>query len=344
MKVISDSQIFSFLVENVSKETILSDFQPLILEALKSYQDDPSRVPNRIVSNTSTEGSDMTHLFMPCILPKNVGLKVVSGGPTNVQKRIGFQGVVNIIDEYTGALKAVLNAKTLTAFRTALASSVALVKALDVNDNMKPISVLVFGAGPQAFWHVFLATRLYNVHDVTIISRRLESAETLASQLSGLTQAALTTLKWEDHEKVREHVSRCVIVFGCTPSTEGIIRSEFLDADPNKIKFVSLIGSYKPHMIELDLDFLIKEYKVNKSKIIVDSVPLCLDEAGEIVQARVDENLLESVADLPEGPLSKNFFTLTGVVVCKMVGLLAEDIVVAKYLADRISGTQISDF
>lgn len=344
MKVISDTQIFDFLIKNLNQETILHDYQPLIVKALKAYQDDPTCVPKRIVSNTSTEGSDTTHLFMPCILPNNVGLKVVSGGPTNVQKRIGFQGVVNILDEHSGELKAVLNAKTLTGFRTALASSAALIRVLDMKNNLEPIHVLVFGAGPQAFWHVFLAIKLYNVQQITVVSRRLESAETLVLQLSGFTQAALTALQLADPEKVRQHVSRSVIVFGCTPSTESIIRSDYLDANPNKLKFVSLIGSYKPHMIELDLDFLIKEFKGTRTKIIVDSKSLCLEEAGEIVQAGIDGSRLQSVADLPDAPLSKEFVTLTGVVVCTMVGLLAEDIVVAKYLAERISGTEILDF
>lgn len=344
MRVISDTQIFDYLIENLNCETILNDFQPLILRALRAYQGDPSCVPKRTVSDTSTEGSDTTHLFMPCILPNNVGLKVVSGGPTNVQKRIGFQGVVNILDEYTGELKAVLNAKTLTGFRTALASSAALVKALDVKDNVQPISVLVFGAGPQAFWHVLLATRLYNVHHISIVSRRLESAETLVLQLSSLTGAKSIALQCNDHDKIKEHVSRSVIIFGCTPSTEAMIRTEYLDTNPNQIKFVSLIGSYKPHMIELDLEFLIKEYKETQTKMIVDSIPLCLEEAGEIVQAGLQEDRLQSVADLPKSKLPREFVTLTGVVVCKMVGLLAEDIVVAKYLAERISGTHILDF
>ncbi|RKP32008.1 hypothetical protein METBISCDRAFT_21914 [Metschnikowia bicuspidata] len=104
------------------------------------------------------------HLFIPCILPSNVGLKLVSGGPTNVERGLGFQGVVDFLDEFSGEVRAGLNAKIFTAFRTALASSTAL----------------------------------------------------------------------------------------------GVIREEYLAPDLERTKFVSLIESYKPHMIELDAEFLTK--------------------------------------------------------------------------------------
>ena len=64
---------------------------------------------------------------MPCISPDEVGLKVISGGPGNNSKGWDSKDVL-IMDEITGQLKAVINANNLTAFRTALASSLGLTK------------------------------------------------------------------------------------------------------------------------------------------------------------------------------------------------------------------------
>lgn len=343
MKVISDSKIFNYLIENLNRETLINDFQPLILDALRAYQQKPQCVPDRTVSGSNTAGADTTHLFMPCVLPNNVGIKIVSGGPTNARARLGFQGLVNVLDEYTGELKAVLNAKNLTGFRTALASSCAMVKVIDI-DSDTPLKVTVFGAGAQAFWHVFLACKLYKVSHITVVSRNLDSAVLLVLQLAKYVDLPVTPLKLEDNEVLALHVRQSAVVFGCTPSSEGIILGEYLDSNPDTIKFVSLIGSYKPHMIELDLGFLRTHYKDSEKKMIVDSKLLCLAEAGEIIQCGIDESQLFSIADLPQGPISSKFVTLTGVVVCKMVGLSAEDIVVAKFLSEVVDGVEIDDF
>lgn len=343
MKVISDKQVSDYLLKNVNRESLLNDLQPLIIHGLRAYLQDPSCVPNRIVSTSNTADSDATHLFMPCILPNNVGMKVVSGGPTNVQKGLGFQGVVNVLDEWTGELKAVINAKTLTAFRTALASSVALVRVVDVN-NKVPIRILVFGAGPQAFWHLFLAIKLYCVNNITIVSRNLQSAQKLASEISEYVNATIVPLTLSDQEDVSKQVRQSSIVFGCTPSTEGIIRKEYLDADIGTLRFVSLIGSYKPHMTELDPNFLEEYYAKTNVNVIVDSPAHCLAEAGELIQCGIDHSRLVSIAELAEQPLTEKFATSKGVVLCKLVGILALDIVTGNYFAQHIEGIEIDNF
>ena len=96
---------------------------------------------------------------MPCISPDEVGLKVISGGPGNNSKGLGFQGCVLIMDEITGQLKAVINANNLTAFRTALASSLGLT-LIALNANILP-ELSAFGVGLQAYWHIKLALLLY---------------------------------------------------------------------------------------------------------------------------------------------------------------------------------------
>lgn len=343
MKVISDSQVFEYLVKNLNKTLLVQSQIPLIIDALKTYQKDLTYVPERTVAVSNTEHSDLTHLFMPCILPNNVGLKVVTGGPTNTQKGLGFQGVINVLDEYSGELKAVVNAKTVTAYRTALATISALVRVIDVELD-EPVEVLVFGAGPQAFWHVYLTMKLYNVRAITIISRSFQSAERLVSDLSEHFNATMRPVKLGDNESVAQLVSTSDIIFGCTPSTDGIIRKDFIGRERGVRKFLGLIGSYKPHMCELDLEFLNEFYKDCDTSILCDSKSLCLAEAGEIIQCGIDSLRLTPIADLPAGLLPEKFIAKNGMVLCKMVGLLAEDIVIAKFLSQNVDGISIPNF
>lgn len=187
MKVISDQAVTEFLNKTLSKESILDAFQPTLLKSLTTYsQDSDHIVPPRTVQPSNNPNSDTTHIYMPCISPDEVGLKVISGGPGNNSKGLGFQGCVLIMDEITGQLKAVINANNLTAFRTALASSLGLTKLIaPSNANILP-ELSAFGVGLQAYWHIKLALLLYEgkIKEVNILNRTLKNAETLADRLS----------------------------------------------------------------------------------------------------------------------------------------------------------------
>lgn len=78
-----------------------------------------------------------------------------------------------------GTPRAFINAEELTAFRTALASTMLFKKRANVHD------VSVFGAGKQAYWHVRLALLLRGpeIHHLNIINRSFESAHNLVERL-----------------------------------------------------------------------------------------------------------------------------------------------------------------
>lgn len=343
MKIISDTAVRAHLLDSLSRESILSEYQHVLLNILDEFEKRPEIAPERTVQVSSTSDSDTTHLFMPCIASHNVGVKVISGGPTNSRKGLGFQGSVMIIDEYTGELQAVINAKSLTAFRTALASSVGLVRFLDSESGILP-ELSVFGAGPQAFWHVVVACRLYpQITRVNVISRSKDSADFLASELSLVLDVEIHAIALGDTRSVKQHGQNSSIIYGCTPSTEGIIGEEFINSDPSKRKFISLIGSYKPHMVELDLKFISDHYTHKNVLMVVDLPEHVLREAGEVIQGAVPVSSLVLLARLKEANLG-DFVTSTGVVVQKLVGLLVMDIAVGRFLMSKVTGETVDDF
>lgn len=347
MKVISDKQVISHLLSTLNQRTILSEYQPALLGALSNYELDSEVSPERTVQLSKTPGSDTTHLFMPCIAPHVVGVKVISGGPTNGRKGLGFQGCLMILDEFTGELLAIVNAKALTAFRTGLASSLGLVTVFDPNTNVEMLpELLVFGAGPQAYWHVVLAARLYpQIEQINVISRSAESGESLARQLRSVVVQNVTAIELGDETQVESHVSNSSVIFGCTPATEGIILGRYINSDPTKKKYMSLIGSYKPHMIELELEYIKQHYTKSNTKIIVDSKAHTLLEAGELIQGEIGEDQLVSLSALwrGEGNVGE-CVTGTGVVLLKIVGLLIMDIAMAKFVMEYTEGLVVEEF
>lgn len=344
MKVVSDSQVIKHLYATLNKDSILKEYQPALLNALSQYEQNPEIAPERTVRTSNTPGSDTTHLFMPCIAPNSVGVKVISGGPSNSKAGLGFQGSVMILNEYTGTLEAVLDGKSLTAFRTGLASTLGLVKVFNANSSEQAMlpELLVFGSGPQAFWHVYLAVKLYGdrIERVNVISR--SSAIKLAEQLRSVLSTRIEAIDVSDEETVKAHVSNSAIVFGCTPSEDGIIHGEYLNANPAYIKFVSVIGSYKPHMIELNLNFIKKYYSGQNTPVVVDSKSHALAEAGELIQGEIQTSQLVSLTELYLGGYKPEALACaTGVVWQKLVGLLVMDVSMAKHVMNTPEGTEV---
>ncbi|EMG49694.1 hypothetical protein G210_5473 [Candida maltosa Xu316] len=345
MKVISDNQVNTFLTKSLSKESIIDQFQPTLLKSLSTYaQNSDEIVPPRTVQQSNNPDSDTTHIYMPCISPDEVGIKVISGGPGNNAKGLGFQGCVLIMDEITGQLQAVLNANTLTAFRTALASTLGLTKVVSLDQEILP-EVTVFGVGLQAYWHVKLALILYEgkIKQVNILNRTLKNAETLAAKLqSEFSSIKFNSFSYQDESSgFVPHVQNSSIIFGCTPATTPIIKQSYLNQDTKYPKFISLIGSYKPHMIELDLD-LCKELKEKHVSIIVDSKEHTLHEAGELIQAGYGADELVEIHELfSTEKLGNVTDTCSNLTVQKIVGLSIMDLSIGKLVYNKIGNDAV---
>ncbi|MCJ1341199.1 hypothetical protein MMC09_006495 [Bachmanniomyces sp. S44760] len=220
----------------------------------------------------------------------------------------------------TGIPYAFINAEELTAFRTALASTLIFTRRSSVH------TITVFGAGKQAYWHIRLALLLRGpeIHHVNIISRSFTS-------LQGLIHAIYKTPEWEhlrnanpklrfnwlsheynDHARLlKEYVRDADALFCCTPSTSPLFPHEHLTSNEGRKKgrLVSLIGSYKPHMLELAPEILMQavapEHKHHHHRhadqggvVVVDSLTACLKEAGEIIQAGLGPEQLVEVGEL----------------------------------------------
>ncbi|KAK2845255.1 hypothetical protein FQN49_005903, partial [Arthroderma sp. PD_2] len=87
-------------------------------------------------------------------------------------------------------------------------------------------------------------------------------------------------------DRLRATVSEADVIFCCTPSTKPLFPHSYLRGEegeggkPDRRRFVSMIGSYRPHMHEVDADTLL-----SGQTLLVDSKQACLAEAGELISA-----------------------------------------------------------
>ena len=115
----------------------------------------------------------------------------------------------------------------------------------------------------------------------------------------------------EYSRKLKEHVRGSDAIFMCTPSLAPLFPAEFLTHAEGRRKgrYISAIGSYRPHMAEMHPDILRQavapDHKHHHHKhadkggvIVVDSLEACLRDAGEIRQAGLGPEQLVEVGEL----------------------------------------------
>lgn len=283
-------------------------------------------------------------IFMPVSDTASTAVKVVTVSTG------GIQGVINVFTP-EGRLQGLLAAAEVTAFRTALASMTLFVRC----SCLRKENVLVFGSGRQAEWHARLALLLYPdlIKRVTFVNRgrsRLEEMErdVLGDLRKRYPNLILTTLAKEgnpDYDaKLLEELRASDVIFSCTPSIEPNFPFSALQSAP-KQRFVSLIGSYKPHMHEIDTETLL-----SGNTIYVDSKSACLEESGELITAKVSEGQLTEMGNLlgELGPEQSIEIPEGRNVIYKCVGMGLMDLVVGKKVLDVGSemglGTHVDGF
>ena len=283
--------------------------------------------PLRTVFTTSKNNSC---IFMPISDTVSTGIKVVTVAAG------GIQGVINVFNP-EGRLQGLLAAAEITAFRTALATMTLLVRVTTIRKD----HILVLGSGRQAEWHARLALLLYpdQVRRVSFVNRgakRLAEIERdVIAELRGIyPNVIFETLAKEGTDDYRqrlgEELALADVIFSCTPSLEPNFTFADLQRAP-KQRFISLIGSYKPPMHEIDTETLL-----SGGKVYVDSKSACLEEAGELITAGLGEKDLIEMGDLlgDGGVVNQTVDVPEGNVVYKCVGMGLMDLVIGKKVLD----------
>ncbi|KAL1982387.1 hypothetical protein VTN96DRAFT_1357 [Rasamsonia emersonii] len=271
-----------------------------------------------------------TALFMPVSDTSTTGIKIVAipaqGG--------GVQGVINVLSPQ-GKLMGVLSAAEVTAFRTALATMTLFTRCVSLPKR----HILIFGSGRQAEWHARLALLLVpdEIETITFVNRgrkRLEKIEhevlpELRQRYPKITMRVLAKEDTPDYDThLRSLLASSDVLFCCTPSTEPLFPYVYLQTTGRQ-RFISLIGSYKPHMQEVDTETLLS----GGGRVYVDSKEACLEESGELIRAGVREEQLVEIGELFAGGKTVTVTPSPGEnVVFKCVGMGIMDLVVAKTL------------
>lgn len=295
----------------------------------------------------STIASELqTTLFMPArLLLDGTAIKVVS--VPSVPMPRGLPATTLVIDDSTGAVKAVVNARNLTALRNAAGSLLAT----RLIGPVAPRQLVTFGAGNQIRAHIQLFIRAFSSIEMCTIVTRTRNERVinqLRAQFSSIGFANITSAYDDDkpldsYPELEEALARANIVICATPAKKPLFRSTWIARDTHVI----LIGSFTKEMHEVQ-DALVHR----ACPILVDSRTACLEEAGEVISSGLGFDDLVEIGELvnSEGRLPRKDGSIT---MFKSVGVAVQDVAIASAVVkkayellgkgDRI-GVQIADY
>lgn len=342
LTILSDNEISTLLHALTSAD--VEALQHNLAEALHDYSTGTQEIgtcaQNQPLRTVIPNAGGKT-LFMPARTNESIGIKVVSvaTSKSNTDSSLPDKpdakastrpiGTLTLLSP-TGAPHAFLAAETLTAFRTALASTLLLTKRTRLH------TLLVFGAGAQAYWHIRLALLLRgsDIHHVRIVNRTYATAEPLLQSIytspewsslrtanAKLDFSVLSRAHGEYERLLKEYVRDADAIACCTPSTEPLFPASYLTAPEGRRKgrYLSLVGSYMPHMVEVHPDVLraaagssvadsgggsgggwlgAQRDARSGGAVVVDTLEGCLKEAGEVMQADLEATQLVEVGEL----------------------------------------------
>ena len=263
------------------------------------------------------EETDSTLLLMPSWEAGNdLGVKIVTVNPNNGKYDLpSIQGTYLYMDGHKGTIRAILDAKPLTAKRTAAAS--ALAASYLAKKNAK--SLLMIGTGALSINLIRAHASVRPIKKVFVWGRNFLKAKLIASQFD---QEDIEIVPVENY---LEKLSDVDIISCATLSKQPLVLGRFLKEGQH----LDLVGAYKKDMREAD------DLAISKSNIFLDTFQGGLKESGDIVIPLQNGTLKESdiKADLfglcsgsYQGRQSDKEITFF-----KSVGHASEDLIGARY-------------
>lgn len=302
----------AFIAENCN-------FSKLIEALRKGFSNTEIEVPMRHHHDfpNPQEKVDSTLLLMPAFHPgKDLGVKIVTVSPNNGEHNLpAIQGVYIYLDAQFGNIKAILDAKVLTASRTAAASALAS-SYLSRQDSS---TLLMIGTGALASNLIRSHASVRPITKVYVWGRNSEKSKAVCEDLKDYPFSC------ESVDSIESVIQKADIISCATLSKTPLVLGKWLQEGQH----LDLVGAYKKDMREAD------DEAIKKASVFVDTFQGGLKESGDIViplqnnvitKADIKADLFELCSNAKQGRTSAKEITFF-----KSVGHALEDLVAASH-------------
>lgn len=250
------------------------------------------------------------------------GVKVLTVFPDNyLHKTPSHQGVILVFETVTGALKAIVDAESVTAIRTAAASAAATDALARPDAN----HLAILGAGVQGRQHLRAIKQVRNVSAVTVWDLHPDASAAFAREASQETGLTVTAC-----DSAAEAVAQADIICTVTPSLEPILHA----ADVKPGTHINAVGACTADARELSGDLLAA------GKLFVDWKPAALQEAGDYLLALqegavTEQHILGEIGSVMAGTLPGRT-DANEITIFEALGQATQDLIAANYVADAL--------
>lgn len=311
--------------KDIQKVFTMQDAIEADKEAFTLFSEGKSVVPLR--TNIGAPKHDGAFLFMPSYVEdlECSAIKIVNVFPNNIEKGLPTTPAqVLLIDGITGVVISVLDGTYVTQLRTGAASGAAF----DVLANKTAKKGALIGTGGQAATQLEAMLAVRDLEEVKVYDLNKQRTEGFVARMNEeLSSYGTKIVAAESSDEAIEDADLIVTV---TPSSKPVF-------DGNKVKAgatVSCVGSYQPHMQEMDSVILQRA-----GKIYFDSEEAVLSEAGDILIPLADglitkEDFTGDLGDVLRGKVVGRE-TEDEIIVFKTVGIGTQDLVTAKRIYDK---------
>lgn len=280
------------------------------------------------------ENDGMTFLYMPCFTENICGTKMLTLVPENRDRGLpSIDGLVVLNHRETGRTEALLDGKSVTAWRTGATG--ALAARTFAQEDASCLGIV--GCGVQGFYQGVCISAVRNIKKILLFDKfkSNEALETFGRQLKEKCPAVEEVVVCRDAEEL---LGPSHIVVTTTFSEEPVLPE---DKELLRGKCYIAVGSYKPYMKELP-DTL---FEIG-AEVYVDLMYAC-EESGDL-SSRIESGQIKTedikcLHQVLEGSVKPSG---TDTVVFKTVGMALVDMAAAEYLyheAETLGkGTEVS--
>lgn len=311
--------------KDIQKVFTMEEAVKAVKEAFCLFSEGKSEVPLRTNIQVSKHKGSL--LFMPSYVEElDMGcLKVVNVFPQNVQKGLPTTPAqVLLIDATNGLVSSVLDGTYVTQLRTGGATGAAF----DVLAKKECKKGALIGTGGQAAAQLEAMLAVRNLDEVKVFDLSKDRLQDFVDQMNKELSRYGTRILGA--KSADDAVGDADLLVCVTPSSKPVF-------DGSKVKkgaTVSCVGSYQPHMQEMDPVILTRA-----SGIYFDSREAVLSEAGDILIPLQQGIIKEAdfTGDLGDVLLGKipGRRTDEEIIVFKTVGIGTQDLVTAKKIYDK---------
>jgi len=234
-------------------------------EAFSALSAGDCHVPMRTV--TMLPSSELLMLFKPAFVEKDkkVTVKFITQRENSSIPGVpSIQGIVMVIDSVTGEIISIMDGGYITALRTGAASGLAT-RFLASKDAH---TLALFGCGAQGKTQIEAVLCERDIKRILVFDKNRDRASGFIEEMQGKLNPEMVSC--EDTAILKE----ADIICTATNATAPLFKRE----DVKKGAHVNAIGSFQPHMQELD------PWLIRDARVFLDQTEPCLKESGDLIK------------------------------------------------------------